>query len=91
MNERIKMAIEELKQNKEMQEEIKQNPPKSIDDLIVLAKRLGVELTKADFELPEDMTDEEMKQIAGGKDAGEIVLTIFCVGVTLGFACSLNK
>lgn len=68
MNEKVKKALELLNQNKEMQKEIKQNPPKSKEELIALAKRLGVVLTEADLTAKKDLTDTELENVAGGCD-----------------------
>lgn len=67
MNEKLKLALEKLNKDEALMEEIKKNPPKSKQDIIVLAKRLGVELTEADLPFSEDMTEEELRQVAGGK------------------------
>ena len=40
----------------------------TMEDLLALAKELGVELTEADFEKPDGMLDEnELDAVAGGK------------------------
>lgn len=66
MSENLKLAIERLQQNTELMEEVKQNPPKNVDDVIALAARLGVSLTKADILSQGDLTLEELEQAAGG-------------------------
>ena len=38
------------------------------EELIALAKELGVELTDADLEKPQELTDDELDTVAGGSD-----------------------
>ena len=66
MTEKMKLALEKYSQNEALQKEIEKNPPKSVEDVIALGKRLGVELSAADFEFGKDMTEAELDQVAGG-------------------------
>ena len=66
MTEKMKLALEKYSQNEALQKEIEKNPPKNVEDVIALGKRLGVELTAADFEFGKDMTEAELDQVAGG-------------------------
>ena len=72
MTEKMKLALEKYSQNEALQKEIEKNPPKSVEDVIALGKRLGVELSAADFEFGKDMTEAELDQVAGGKTKSEI-------------------
>ena len=67
MTEKMKLALEKYSQNEALQKEIEKNPPKSVEDVIALGKRLGVELSAADFEFGKDMTEAELDQVAGGR------------------------
>lgn len=81
MNEKLKLALEKLNQNEALLEEIKKEPPKCKQDVIELAKRLGVELTEADLPFSEDMTEEELKQVAGGKTSKSDMIQGECGGI----------
>ena len=72
MTEKMKLALEKYSQNEALQKEIEKNPPKSVEDVIALGKRLGVELTAADFEFGKDMTEAELDQVAGGWNKSEM-------------------
>ena len=71
MTEKMKLALEKYSQNEALQKEIEKNPPKSVEDVIALGKRLGVELSAADFEFGKDMTEAELDQVAGGQSKSE--------------------
>ena len=72
MTEKMKLALEKYSQNEALQKEIEKNPPKSVEDVIALGKRLGVELSAADFEFGKDMTEVELDQVAGGQSKSEV-------------------
>ncbi len=66
MNETLKFLMERLAQNEELKKEVEQNPPKTIEEIKTLSKRLGLELS--DDELAElgKVSEEDINQIAGG-------------------------
>ena len=72
MTEKMKLALEKYSQNEALQKEIEKNPPKSVEDVIALGKRLGVELSAADFEFGKDMTEAELDQVAGGRSKSQV-------------------
>ena len=63
MSEKMKQLFEKLAQNPELKAELEKNPPKSAEDVIAVAARLGVELKKEELEaelkeLPLDNADQ---------------------------------
>ena len=71
MNEKLKLALEKLEQNPELKAEVTKNPPKTVEEIIAIAARLGFTLTKDDLK-PEgkEMSLEEADQLAGGSKDG---------------------
>ncbi len=67
MNEKLKLLSEKLKQDEALKKELEQNPPKTSEDLIEAAKRLGIVLTDEDLSDFGKLSAEEIDQIAGGK------------------------
>ena len=83
MNEKLKLALEKLEQNPELKEEVTKNPPKNAEEIITIAARLGVKLTKDDLK-PEskEMSLEEADRLAGGDkvdNVGDVCDTGVCV------------
>jgi len=67
MTENMKKFLEAVSSNAELVEKIKSADKES---LIVLAKEMGLELTGADFDMPESqpLCDDELDAVAGGGD-----------------------
>ena len=87
MNEKLKLALEKLERNPELKVEVMKNPPKNAEEIIAIAARLGVELTKDDLK-PQDkeMSLEDADQLAGGSKDG-LDKTIEDCDVGMGVAC----
>ena len=65
MTKNMKKFLETVSQHEELAKKLCAMP---MEDLLALAKELGVELTEADFEKPDGMLDEnELDAVAGGK------------------------
>ena len=65
MTKNMKKFLETVSQNEELAQKLS---AMTMEDLLALAKELGVELTEADFEKPDGMLDEnELDAVAGGK------------------------
>lgn len=90
MNEKLKLALEKLEQNPELKDEIMKNPPKTAEEIIAIAARLGFTLTKDDLK-PEgkEMSLEEADQLAGGSKDG-LDETIKDCDVGMAIACILS-
>ena len=65
MNEKMKQLFEKLAQNPELKAELEKNPPKSVEDVIAVAKRLGVELKKEELE-DKELSLDNADQVEGG-------------------------
>ena len=64
MTENMKNFLEAVSKNEELAKKIN---TMTKEELLALAKELGIELTEADFEKPEGMLDEnELEAVAGG-------------------------
>lgn len=64
MTENMKKFVEAMSEHPELNEKL-ENAGK--DDLIAIAKELGIELTEADFEQqPGELSDDELDAVAGG-------------------------
>ena len=64
MTENMKKFLEAVSKNEELTKKIN---TMTKEDLLALDKELGVELTEADFEKPDDKLDEnELEAVAGG-------------------------
>ena len=65
MTKNMKKFLEAVSKNEELAKKLS---AMTMEDLLALAKELGVELTEADFEKPDGMLDEnELDAVAGGK------------------------
>ena len=66
MTENMKQFLETVSKNDELIEKVnKMNK----DELVALAKELGITLTEEDFEKPvEELSDDELDTVAGGSD-----------------------
>lgn len=90
MNEKLKLALEKLEQDKALKEEVMKNPPKSAEEIIAIAARLGVTLTEDDLKLQDkEMSLEDADQLAGGSKDG-LDKTIEDCDVGMGIACVLG-
>ena len=65
MSEKMKQLFEKLAQNPELKAELEKNPPKSAEDVIAVAKRLGVELKKEELE-DKELSLDNADQLDGG-------------------------
>ena len=64
MTENMKKFLEAVSKNEELTKKIN---TMTKEDLLALAKELGVELTEADFEKPAgELNDDELNAVAGG-------------------------
>lgn len=76
MNGKIRMLREALEQNSEEMEKFKTEPPRSAEELLALAARLGVDLSGEDLNAARtELNDEELDMVAGGiskKDMKEV-------------------
>ena len=61
----MKQLFEKLAQNPELKAELEKNPPKSVEDVIAAAKRLGVELKKEELE-DKELSLDNADQVEGG-------------------------
>ena len=73
MNENLKKLLEKLAQNPELKAELEKNPPKSAEDVIAVAARLGVELTKEELE-DKELSLDNADQLDGGYFAGSRII-----------------
>ena len=88
MNEKLQKVFDILEQNEELKNYYYKNPPKTKEEFIAAAKKLGVELTEDDLKNPTaELTKEELDQVAGGRTKHEILRC--CGGATL-FVCGLG-
>ena len=86
MNEKLKLALEKLEQNPELKEEVTKNPPKTVEEIIAIAARLGVTLTKEELEAEKmEMSLEELDQVAGGGKGKDFDTC----GVGMGIVCGV--
>ena len=67
MTEKFKLALEKYEQDAQLQAEVEKNPPKTKEDIIAIAARVGVELTAEDLDFSQEMSLEDAEQVAGGK------------------------
>ena len=93
MNEKLKLALEKLERNPELKAEVMKNPPKSAEEIIAIAARLGVKLTKDDLK-PEskEMSLEEADRLAGGDkvdNVGDVCDTGVCIACGMAQASAL--
>lgn len=66
MTENLKRFLENVSENEELAKKIN---TMTKDDLLALAKELGIELTDADLEMPAgDLSADELAAVAGGGD-----------------------
>lgn len=64
MTENMKKFLESVSKNEEL---VKKINTMTKEELIALAKELGIELTEADLEKPDgELSDDEMDAVAGG-------------------------
>lgn len=64
MTENMKKFLEAVSKNEELTKKIN---TMTKEDLLALAKELGVELTETDFEKPDgELSDDELDAVAGG-------------------------
>ncbi len=69
MKENTKKFFEILSKDEELRK--KMCAMTELEEIIALAKELGIELTEADFEVPEgELSSDELKTIAGGGECG---------------------
>lgn len=89
MNEELQKVFDILEQNEELKNYYYKNPPKTKEEFIAAAKKLGVELTEDDLKSPTaELTKEELEQVAaGGRTKDEILLS--CGGGAL-FICGIG-
>ncbi len=66
MKDTLKLLMEKLTQNEELKKEIEQNPPKTVEEIKALSKRLGLELGDDDLAELGKVSEEDINQIAGG-------------------------
>ena len=67
MSEKMKQLFEKLAQNPELKAELEKNPPKSAEDVIAVAARLGVELKKEELEAgAKELSLDGADQLDGG-------------------------
>ena len=67
MSENLKKLLEKLEQSPELKAELEKNPPKSAEDVIAVAARLGVELTEEDLKADDkEISLENADQLGGG-------------------------
>ena len=82
MSENIKLVLEKLEQSPEIKAETEKNPPKTVDDLIAIAARLGVELTKEELQAEvKQMSLEDADLIAGGDEMKDEIQNICGGGI----------
>ncbi len=77
MNEKIKKIQEALENNPELKKQLSENPPKTSEELIALAKQFGVELTEDDLKAAQELSDEDLEKLAGGMGCFNPLLMIF--------------
>ena len=65
MSEKMKQLFEKLAQNPELKAELEKNPPKSVEDVIAVAAKLGVELKKEELE-DKELSLDNADQVEGG-------------------------
>ena len=71
MTENMKKFLEEMSKNKELKEKVK---TQGKEEIIALAKELGVILTEADFEAPEgELSEKELAGVSGGGECWCVV------------------
>ncbi len=69
MNEKFKEVLKLMEQNEELKKKYCENPPKTMEDFISIAKELGIELTKEELASQTgELTDEDLEKVAGGND-----------------------
>lgn len=67
MTENMKKFLEKVSEDRALAEKV--GAEKDINALIAMAKEIGIELTKADFEKPaEELSDDELNAVSGGGD-----------------------
>ena len=66
MSKNYQKFLEELSKSKELVD--KANAAKDVNELIALAKELGIVLTAADFEKDCELSDDDLDAVAGGSD-----------------------
>ncbi len=69
MNEKLQLALEKLNQNEKIKKEIEAAPPQSVEELIDIGERLGVDLTEEDLKDFGKLSAEDIDQIAGGEES----------------------
>lgn len=72
MTEKFKLALEKYEQDEALQAEIEKNPPKTVEDIVAIAARVGVELTEEDMAFSKEMSLEDAEQVAGGRSKQDI-------------------
>ena len=67
MSENLKKFLEAVSKNEELTAKV---GSMEMNELIALAKQLGIELTEADFSKPavQELSDDELYAVAGGGD-----------------------
>ena len=66
MSENFKKFLEEVSRREDLIEKI--GGEKDVNVLIAIAKDLGLELTAADLEKGNELSDDELDDVAGGSD-----------------------
>lgn len=67
MNDIIKLVMKKISENEDLKEQFKNNPPKSPEEFIELAKQVGVDLTvEAVQSACKELQDDELDKVSGG-------------------------
>ena len=67
MNDKIKTVLEKISKNDELKAQLKANPPKSEEDLVALAAKVGIELTVDEIKAAnKELSDEKLDKVSGG-------------------------
>ena len=72
MTEKLKLALEKYSQDEALQAEVEKNPPKTAEDIIAIAARVGVELAEEDLDFVKEIPLGDADQIAGGRSKRDI-------------------
>lgn len=64
MSENLKKLLELVSRNEDLAKKLSSMDK---EETIALAKELGIELTEADFEQKNELSDDELDTVAGGK------------------------
>lgn len=82
MNDKIKTVLEKISKNEELKAQFKANPPKSEEDFVALAAKVGVELTVDEIKAAnKELSDENLEKISGGGCVTVILSDIPCTAI----------